>query len=228
MKKIVVLAGVFAVSMAQAQQRMTPELLWQLGRVSAETVTPDGKSVIYGVSYTNMKENSSERNLYRIPVAGGQATQITSTKGGESVVHIDKATGSIIYLHKGQLWQLIGGKGEPKQLTNFEGGLSNVRFSPDGKHVLFTHDVEIHKLHSTDRYPELKKSNAYVYDDLNYRHWDTWEDGKFQHIFFAPYNDGKLGSATDIMKGEPFDTPQMPFGGQEDVIWNPTARPYFM
>ncbi|WP_202800261.1 hypothetical protein [Pontibacter sp. BAB1700] len=131
MKKIMILAGVFAATMVQAQQRMTPEILWQLGRVSAETVTPDGKSVIYGVSYPNVQENNSERNLYAIPVSGGQPTQLTSSKGGESVVHIDKATGNIVYLHKGQLWQLAGGKGEPKQLTSVEGGLSNVRFSPD-------------------------------------------------------------------------------------------------
>ncbi|MBC5773348.1 S9 family peptidase [Pontibacter sp. KCTC 32443] len=224
MKKTLILAGVFAVSIAQAQQRMTPELLWKLGRVSAETVTPDGKSVIYSVGYVNMEENGSERNLYRIPVSGGQATQITSAKGGESIVKVDKVTGDIIYLHKGQLWQLTGGKGEPKQLTNLEGSLSNVRFSPDGKHVMFTREVEVKNVHSTDIYPELKKSNAYVYDDLNYRHWDTWEDGKFQHVFFAPYNNGKIGTATDIMKDEPFDTPQMPFGGLEDMIWSPDSK----
>jgi dipeptidyl aminopeptidase/acylaminoacyl peptidase len=223
MKKIMILAGVFAVSMVQAQQRMTPELLWKLGRVSAETITPDGKSVIYGVTNINMEENSGERNLYSIPVDGGQPTQITSTKGGESVVHIDKA-GTIVYLHKGQLWQLTGGKGEPKQLTNFEGSLSNVSFSPDGKHVLFSREAEVKKMHSTDIYPKLQKSNAYVYDDLNYRHWDTWEDGKFQHVFFATYNDGKIGTPTDIMKDEPFDAPQMPFGGSEDMIWSPDSK----
>ncbi|MBC5991794.1 S9 family peptidase [Pontibacter cellulosilyticus] len=224
MKKIFILAGVFAVSMAQAQQRMTPELLWKLGRVSAETVTPDGKSVIYGVSYINMDENSSERNLYAIPVNGGQATQLTSTKGGESVVHIDKATGNMVYLHKGQLWQLTGGKGEPKQLTNVDGGLSNVRFSPDGKHLLFSREVHIKDIHSKDKYPDLKKANAYIFNDLNYRHWDTWEDGKFQHVFFAPYENGKVGTAVDIMKGEPHDTPQMPFGGKEDIIWTPDSK----
>ncbi|WP_076421753.1 S9 family peptidase [Pontibacter lucknowensis] len=224
MKKIMILAGVFAATMVQAQQRMTPEILWQLGRVSAETVTPDGKSVIYGVSYPNVQENNSERNLYAIPVSGGQPTQLTSSKGGESVVHIDKATGNIVYLHKGQLWQLAGGKGEPKQLTSVEGGLSNVRFSPDGKNLLFSREVEVRKMHSSDIYPELKKSNAYVYDDLNYRHWDTWEDGKFQHIFYASYNNGQLGTPVDLMKGEPFDAPQKPFGGKEDVIWSPDSK----
>jgi dipeptidyl aminopeptidase/acylaminoacyl peptidase len=225
MKKILILAGVLATTLVQAQQqRMTPELLWQLGRVSAETITPDGKSVIYGVSYPNVQENSSERNLYAIPVTGGQPTQLTSTKGGESVVHIDKATGNIVYLHKGQLWQLTGGKGEPKQLTNVEGGLSNVRFSPDGKHLLFSREVLVKPMHSKDRYPELQKANAYVYDDLNYRHWDTWEDGKFQHIFFATYNNGQLGTPVDLMKDEPFDAPQMPFGGKEDAIWSPDGR----
>ena len=139
-------------------------------------------------------------------------------------MHIDKATSTIVYLHKGQLWQLTGGKGEPKQLTNVEGGLSNLRFSPDGKHLLFSREVQLKAMHSSDKHPDLKKANAYVYDDLNYRHWDTWEDGKFQHVFFASYNNGEVGKPVDIMEGEAFDTPQMPFGGKEDMIWSPDSK----
>ncbi|HEY1025650.1 MAG TPA: S9 family peptidase [Sphingobacteriaceae bacterium] len=224
MKKIIGLGLLLACINVNAQQRMTPELLWKLGRVSGETVTPDAKTVIYGVTHYDVGNNKSERNLYSIALDGGEARQLTQSAGGESVVRVDPATGNIIYLHKGQLWEMKADGSSPKKLTDHKNGLNNVRFSPDGKHILFSQDVEVLKIEGNDRYKDLKKSNAYVYDDLNYRHWDTWEDGSFQHVFYAPYNNGEVGKPTDIMKNEPYDSPQMPFGGSEDMIWSPDGK----
>lgn len=224
MKKIIGLGLLLTALSAGAQSRMTPELLWQLGRVSGERVTPDGKNLIYGVSFYSIEENKSERNLYSVPVSGGTASQLTRSAGGESVVHIDPKSGRITYLLKGQLWEMNADGTDAKQITRFEPGLNNVRISPDGKSILFSQEVAIVSMKGSDRHPDLPKSNAYVYDDLNYRHWDTWEDGKFQHIFYAPYSKGQIGKPVDIMLGEPYDAPQMPFGGPEDAIWSPDGK----
>ena len=64
----------------------------------------------------------------------------------------------------------------------------------------------------------------YVFTSLNYRHWDTWEDGKFDHVFLAPMINNKPGDAKDLMMNEPFDCPTKPFGGDEDFIWNPDSK----
>ncbi|MEC3880940.1 S9 family peptidase [Parapedobacter sp. 10938] len=223
-KALMIAAALATAGVSQAQKPLTPEMLWQLGRVSAESVTPDGKDVIYGVTYYDITENKSEKNLYRIPVSGGTAQQLTTGEGGESVVHIDNQSGTIIYLHKGQLWQLSPGGSEPTQLTEYPEPLHNVRLSPDGKHILFTQAVPLQEIHSTDRHADLPKSDAYVYDALDYRHWDTWADGSYHHVFYATYNDGELGMPIDIMADEPYHTPQQPFGGREDVIWSPDGR----
>ncbi len=224
MKKELIMAAVIALSAqmpAQAQVPLTPEKLWELGRVSAETLTPDGKYLIYGVSRFDLANNNSERNLYRIPVGGGQAEQITFARGGESVVHVDASGKTVIYLHGGQLWELDLDSRESRQLTQVDGGLQNVKFSPDRKHILFSKTVAIENLHSTDKYKDLPKSNAYIYEQLDYRHWDTWNDGKYQHVFVASYADGKLGEPLDILKDEPYHAPQQPFGGGEDMTWSP-------
>lgn len=220
---ILVIVGQRPNVQAQAQP-LTPEKLWELGRVSAERLTPDGQFLIYGVSRFDLENNSSERNLYRIPVAGGQAEQITFTKGGESVVHISEDGQQMIYLHGGQLWELNLASRESKALTQVEGGLQNVKFSPDGKHVLFSRSVAIEDLHSTAKYKDLPKSDAYIYEQLDYRHWDYWNDGKYNHVFYASYDQGVLGEAIDIMKDEPYHTPQQPFGGASDMIWSPDGK----
>lgn len=224
MKQSIGIGLVLACCAVNAQNKMTPELLWKLGRVNGETITKNGKSVIYGVTYYKMDENKGERNLYSIPVKGGISSQLTEGEGGENVIQTDAATGKITYLYKNQLWVMDANGGNKRQLSNYEGGLSNVRISPDGHHILFSKEVPVIKIHSVDRHADLKKSNAYVFDDLMYRHWDTWEDGKFQHIFYASYDNGQLGGATDIMKDEPYDCPQMPFGGSEDAVWSPDSK----
>lgn len=98
----------------------------------------------------------------------------------------------------------------------------NTKISPDGKYVLNNREVKVKKVSGEDFYPDLKKSTAQIYTTLMYRHWDEWEDGKFNHVFFAPVNDA--ANAVDIMAGEPYDSPTKPFGGNEDYIWSPDGK----
>ena len=94
--------------------------------------------------------------------------------------------------------------------------------SPDGKYSVYDKEVSVLKIKSTDAYPALTKSNAYIIDNLNYRHWDKWADGKFNHVFIAPVN--KSSAEKDLMPGESFDAPQKPFGGDEDYVWSPDSK----
>ena len=185
MKKIWYAAGLVLISFgSQAQNLLTAEQLWKLGRVSGIGLSKDKKNVIYSVSTPNVEENKSARNLYSIPVAGGEAMEITST----------------------------------------ENIIANDKISPDGKYILTSDAVKIKDIVGSDKYPDLKKSNAYVFTSLNYRHWDTWEDGKFDHVFVSTLVNGKASEGKDIMAGEAFDCPQKPFGGDEDFIWNPDGK----
>ena len=102
--------------------------------------------------------------------------------------------------------------------------LTNTKLSPDGKWLLSSDAVKIKPVFGTDFYPTLTKSNVQIYESLNYRHWDTWEDGKFDHVFLNNLVDGKPGQGLDLMKGEPFDCPTKPFGGDDDYVWNPDGK----
>ncbi len=199
------------------QNVLTPEILWQLGRVSAECLSPDSLKIIYGVTYYNKEENKSERNLYSVPLKGGASKQITTTPGAEYNV-VMLPNGNMAYLFKSQLWESDWDGVNAKQIFISESGLSNVRFSPDGKYIMYTQDVKTGLIIS-DRYPDLDKANAKIIDGLMYRHWDTWEDEYTSHIFIATFNNNEIGTPVDILEGEKYDVPQMPFGGLEDLIW---------
>ena len=184
MKQYLFIAAIFCGGISNAQNVMTPELLWKLGRITALGLSSDKKFIIYSVSTPDAAENKSHRSNYVIPVGGG----------------------------------------EPVQISNTDSLLRSDRISPDGKYIISSEDVKIKNVFGKDFYPELKKSNVQIYDNLNYRHWDTWEDGAFGHVFVAPYENGKAGTARDIMPGEAYDCPQKPFGGDEDFIWSTDSR----
>ena len=109
--------------------------------------------------------------------------------------------------------------GSPREIINSSDFIvRDPKATAHGKFRLVTEDVKMHKVSGIDHYPELEKSNVQIYDGLNYRHWDTWEDGTFSHIIIEKTEEG---TRTDIMANEPYHCPQKPFGGSEDYIWNP-------
>jgi dipeptidyl aminopeptidase/acylaminoacyl peptidase len=65
----------------KAQNAMTPQLLWQLGRVSAVGVTPDGQQVVYHVTTPDAESNTSKTITYSVPIAGGDASQVQNQEG---------------------------------------------------------------------------------------------------------------------------------------------------
>jgi dipeptidyl aminopeptidase/acylaminoacyl peptidase len=182
MKKLLLISTIIMSTTAFAQDVLSPETLWKLGRVTPLGISVDGKNIVYKVSVPSVEENKLSTKFYTIPVGGGNAVEVTETKG------------------------LVKDK--------------NV--SPDGKYILSSQEVKTENILGKDIYPELKKADAYVFDGLNYRHWDTWNNGSYNHVFYA--ENKEKAKAIDIMPNEPFDSPQKPFGGDEDYIWSPDSK----
>ncbi len=112
--------------------------------------------------------------------------------------------------------------GNPTEIEDPNTILKNKNISPDGKYLLSHQEVKLQNILGKDFYPELEKSEVQIYDSLNYRHWDSWHEGKFNHVFYSENRDD--APKTDIMPNELFDCPQKPFGGEEDYIWSPDSK----
>jgi hypothetical protein len=92
--------------------------------------------------------------------------------------------------------------------------LRDANLSPDGRWRIEERQVKLMPVYGTDFYPDLAKSNAMVYNSLQHRHWDSWEDGLYNHLFLVPVGGGI--PAKDLLEGEPYDCPTQPFGGSDD------------
>ncbi len=213
------LIWIFAFALlTQAQDRLTPEKLWELGRVSLDDISPDGQSLLYGVTYYDLAENKSNRDLYIIPLSGGNARKITAFEGSEGNGKFRPDGKRIGFLYKGQLWEMNPDGSDKMKVS--ERNMNGFAYSPRSTHILFIDEVNYGK-EVKDIYPDLPKAEARIIDDLMYRHWNQWEDGLKSNIFYIGYADGKLkGEPTNIMEGEAFDSPLMPFGGMEEIAWS--------
>ena len=181
MKKITFLLAFLCAGVLFAQKTMTPELLWQVKKVSPMGISNDGKVLFYKVSTPNMEANSFDSKYYSMSVTGGNFTEISK----------DEAL------------------------------VTDKNLSSNGQFLLLNKAVHVNDLAGKDIYKDLPKSDAYVYTSLDYRHWDTYNDGSYNHVF---YKDVKTGAETDITPGQPYYTPQAPFGGDEDYVWGPKGE----
>jgi dipeptidyl aminopeptidase/acylaminoacyl peptidase len=208
----------------KAPDRLTPEKLWEFGRVSLFDVSPDGATAVYGVSYYDLAANKGNRDLYAIPTDGGangQAIQLTRFDGNENDATYRPDGKKIGFLRGGKLWEMNPDGSNARQVSDISMG--GFEYSPDGKKILFIQDVKYDKT-TEDIHPDLPKANARIITELMYRHWDEWEDGQYSNIFIVDYQNGELHGRPRNIMGEPFDSPLKPFGGMEQIAWSTNSQ----
>ena len=203
---------------------LTPEVMWKMGRVGGSTVSPDGKTVLYTVSYYSMKDDKSSTHIWSVPTDGGEAVQITDGAGKEASIQWS-ADGSRIYCLStrsgdAQLWSAKPDGSDMRQLSAIEGGIEGFGVSPKGDKLYYIKRVQVEKRRSSEIFPDLPDSKAMIYDDLMARHWDYWDDGSYLHLFVADLQNGKVAEGVDIMEGEPWDAPMAPYFDAAEIAWN--------
>jgi dipeptidyl aminopeptidase/acylaminoacyl peptidase len=200
-----------------AQQVMTPEILWTLKKVGVQAVSPDQSSLIYKVGQTDLKTEKTKNENYFLNVLNNQSTKIDL--GKKALIQWDK---NGIYAQEGD--KIFLSKDSGKTWTEFYtiGEADNVVISPDGKKIAFSKQVLAEKVMGKDKFSDTPKTTAQIYTDLNHRHWDYFNEGKYNHVFVVNISD-KVESAKDLLEGKMWDSPQRPFGGAEDFIWSPDS-----
>ena len=217
--------------------QMTPEALLALGRLSDPQLSPDGEYILYGVSYTSIKDNRSCRNLFICRKDGSERQQIT--KSGKSISNarwINEGKG-LAFIMGGQIWtaNIRTGKEGWKvtgltQVSDIPAGISEFKLSPDQSRLIYVSYVKSDVKTPADCYEDLGKANAYSTDDLMYRHWDHTVM-EIPHSFIADFSPKAAVSVTpetsiDILAGEPanYELPTEPFSGIEQLDWSPDGK----
>ncbi|QOW09526.1 S9 family peptidase [Kaistella flava (ex Peng et al. 2021)] len=211
---LVALAAPFLMN---AQNVMTPEILWTLNKIGVSAVSPDQNSLIYSLGKTDLKTEKNNKKNYFFNIKSTEATALDL--GKKSLVQWDK---NGIYAQEDD--KIYLSKDAGKTWTEFYtvGKVDNIVISPDGKKVAFSKEVLVEKLLGKEKYADTPKSTAHIYTDLNLRHWDYYNEGKYNHVFIVNTSE-TADKAKDLLEGKAWDSPQRPFGGTEDFIWTPDS-----
>ena len=215
---------------------MSPEALLAFGRLSDPQVSPDGRYILYGVSYTSVKDNRSVRNLYICNIDGSGNQQLTTSGKSISNARWSADGKNVAFLTGGQIhtasvsckdgiWKMKG----VRKVSDVPAGIGEFKLSPDQSKVMYISYIKSHVDKPSDRYGDLDKATAYVSDDLMYRHWDHTVL-EIPHTFIADFGfegaEVTAESSVDILAGEDglYELPTEPFGGLEQLCWSPDGR----
>ena len=204
--------------------RLTPEGLWAMGRIGSVKSDIETGLLAYTVSYYSVEENRS-------------TTWIRIVNPFENMQVVDEFVGSepAWFGNSGALAYLKGGKlyiRRDKEEVEVEGTNDTEGFllSPMRDKIILVKQVKTVPT-TADKYPDLPLATGHMHEDLMYKHWDEWTETAPQPFVYELqteyYGEGermksaKLGEGFNILEGTAFESPMKPFGGIEQLAWNP-------
>ena len=212
-----------------AEARLTPPVMWKMGRLGAASLSPDGTTSLYAITRYNMAENKGLTQIYVRDMASGEEKALTDNTSSNSDPQWS-ADGSKIYFTSNrsgstQLWSMTPDGNGAKQITDIEGGIEGYGVAPAGDKLFYVKKVQVKDVKSSDVHKDMDKSKARIYDDLMSRHWDYWDEGSYSHIFVADLTVNGLANDKDILGAEAaWDAPLAPYFDTAEIAWSNNGK----
>lgn len=213
--------------------------LAKLDRVSAPTLAPNGRLLVFAKRVVDFDANKSSTSLWiedlfardaappqRLTPEGWNVNSPSFSRDGSTVYFLSAKSGSM------QLYSIPARGGEPVRLTDFPGDVGSYKLSPDGKRVAFSTEAFVDcgsdLACSPKRMEERSKlkNSGVVFDRMFIRHWDAWNDGRLNRVFVADLGNGKtMGKSATLVGADVLgDVPSRPFGDQSEYEWSPDGK----
>ena len=208
--------------------RLTPELLWSMGRIGSTVLSPDKTNILYTVTTYNISENRGYSAIYILNSETKETKKLTvNTSKSESDANFIENGRKIVFLcaddnGTSQLWMMNTDGSNRKCISSEKTDVNGYLFSPDEKHVVLIHDVptETSIIKNDD---DLPKATGMVINELMYKHWDRYVRS-VPHPFIANFDGSQVTNARDILDGQPYESLMCPFGGIEEFAWSPDSK----
>lgn len=208
---------------------LTPEVMWKMGRVGGAALSQDGSRLLYTVTSYNMAENRGVTVIWLMDMSTGESRALTDTASNNTSPQW-LADGRIAFLSdrsgSNQVWSMCADGSQVRQLSKTESDIEGFGFAPDLSRAFYVVRTHVKDILSADKYADMDKSKARVYDDLMCRHWDYWDDGSYLHLYVAEVSgDGLMAEGRDIMGGDAaWDAPLAPYFDMGEIAWSNDSK----
>jgi dipeptidyl aminopeptidase/acylaminoacyl peptidase len=235
MKHQLALLGLLLAGAPAAAKGLTIDDMLAMQRVGDPSVSPDGKQIAFTVRDTDVDANRGRTDVWLAATDGSSVKRLTTHRENDQDPQWS-ADGAWIYFTSSrsgssQVWRIRPSGGEAEAVTKVPADINGFKLFRDGKRLVLAIDVwpdakSIAESVKRDEERAKSKIKMRAYDQLLFRHWDQWEDGKYSHLFVwtAPEAGGKAGDARDITPGQATDSPTHPFGGMDEVSVSPDGK----
>lgn len=232
MKRVVVFALVlmFSVSIQAQKRAFMLDDLYRIKSVLDPQFSPDGKQIAFQVTEYDLPEGKSNSEIYVMNADGSDLRQMTRhpeadynprwSPDGKTILFLSTRENGV------QVWMMPAEGGEPYKLTDISTSVEDPRWSPDGKHFLFSSMVFPECGDDDDCNEKLSKDmeegpiQAHLADELLYRHWNFWKDGKRTHTFIFNVEEK---THRDLTPGD-YDSPSFALGGGRGYVFSPDGK----
>jgi len=199
--------------------------------VGAPSVSPNGAVVAFAVTRYDLAGGESWREIWTMSPDGSGLRQMTAGRHHDGDPVFSHDGGTLVFVsdretETPQLWSMPVDGGEARRLTDIPTGVSDPVVSPDGRWIAITSEV----------YPECGADmdcnttiladvsggplRVRVADELLYRHWKSWRDGRYRHVLLL---DARTGAVVRDLTPGRWDSPVFSTGGG-GVAFAPDGR----
>lgn len=233
--------GLISITLHSQNSVFTAEKMWQLKRLGAPIVSPDGTKLLFTITEHDIEKNTSSTNIFISNFNGSEKRRLTfGDKDSEPIWSPDNSKVAFISRRTGnaQIYILDMRGGESRKITQLPTTPFSIKWFPDGKNIAFAANVnrdfngDFSKLKELLDKRKESKITAKVTENAMYRYWDRWlTDEMYPRLFKINIEDEKItdlmpgiSNFFDLMGGVYYDI--SPDGKEIAVSANTTLPPY--
>jgi len=207
-----------------SRKPLTIEHLWQLERIGAPSLSPDGARAVAAVTRCSMEDNTTSSSLWLFSTRGAAPRPLTQAGArdgqpafsprGDQIAFVSRREQEGSKDDEAQLYLIPSDGGEARRAARVATGVEAFKWFPDGRRIAFVSWVRPNlkgaaaqaRAHAAFK---ARKETGYVTSQAQYRYWDHHVPmDRVAHLHLLDTASGRVrdlfeGTAYELTRTEP-------------------------